>query len=99
MTLNEFKFCCTVFCENFEGRKYGEIFEKCYPEDVDLIVTANCEYSGTIADIIRFRMSGTYIMKWSKNKCSIMELAVNQVSFKTTNNFLSYFKIPSEDIV
>ena len=99
MTENEFKFCCAVFCEYFEGRKYGEIFEKCYPEDVDLIVTTNYEYLRTIADTIRFRMSESYIMKWSKNKCSIMELAVNQVSFKTTNNFLSYFKIPSEDIV
>lgn len=99
MTENEFKFCCTVFCEYFEGRKYGEIFEKCYPEDVDLIVTANCEYSGTIADFIRFRMSGTYIMNLSKNKCSILGRTVTKVSFETTNNFLSYFKIPFEDIV
>ena len=99
MTYKEFKFCCTMFCKHFEGRKYGEIFEKCYPEDVDLIVTTNCEYSRTIAYPIRFRMSGSYIMKWSKNKCSILERAASPVSFETTNNFLSYFKIPSEDIV
>ena len=38
MTIKEFKMCCVVFCKFFEGRKYGEIVQKCHKNDKELII-------------------------------------------------------------
>ena len=98
MTLNEFKFCCTVFCEYFEGRKYGDIVKQCYTCDEDL--TINVINNFYIVENFNSRMRiGDNMVFWFENGILAVVIGAPDILFETIDDFLGYFKIPFEDIV
>lgn len=88
MTYNEFKMCLILFCKTFKGKKYGEIIESCYDMDVNYIIPITVNY---YLKNYLFEFVDETLMIYEKDE-------INQY-FKTTNDFLNYFKIPLEDIV
>ena len=98
MTENEFKFCCAVFCEYFEGRKYGDIVKQCYKCDEDLNI--NVINNNYIVEKFNSRMRiCDHMVFWFENGLFEVVIGAPDIIFETIDDFLEYFKIPSEDIV
>ena len=100
MTFNEFKFCCTVFCNNFKGVEYGNVIGECYIEDYTIIVKNVLYYDYTIQDIVivKLRPKNTYIMRYDSEELIDLKRYRN-TTLKTVKDFLIYFNIHVEDIV
>lgn len=100
MTFNEFKFCCTVFCNNFKGMEYGNIVEDCYIQDYTLIVKNDLYYEYTIQDIVKVRLrpNNAYIMRYDSEELIVLKPS-RDTTLKTVKDFLNYFNITLEDIV
>lgn len=100
MTFNEFKFCCTVFCNNFKGMEYGNIVEDCYREDYTIIVNNDLYYDYTISYIVKVRLrpNDAYIMHYVSEEFIVLKPTRN-TTLKTVKDFLNYFDITLEDIV
>ena len=96
MTYNEFKFCCIIFRKYFEGKKYGEVIENCYYKMKNFTVNKSLKI-----DKCRFRfITEDTILYFFNNKiCINMPSSFENPSFKTSVDFLNYFKIPFKDIV
>ena len=98
MTFNEFKFCCIMFTKAFEGRKYGEVVDGCYPYDKDCIISLNkiCFTSSSK----RFRYySQPAVFVYHGRAVMIYKENVSDVYFYNVQDFLNHFKISYEDIV
>ena len=100
MTLNEFKFCCTVFCNNFNGMKYGDAVEDCYRDDYTIIVNNELYYDYTTQDIVRVSLcpNNTYIIRYDSEELIVLKRNID-TTLKTVKDFLNYFDITLEDIV
>ena len=87
MTYKEFLMCCVLFCRTFEGKKYGDIVKDCYDTDRQYIIRNNVD-----------KYLKCYVFEFVDGKLMIFVKGSN-VYFKSTKDFLNYFKIPLEDIV
>lgn len=106
MTYNEFKFCCTVFCEYFEGRKYGDIVKQCYTcdEDLPINVINNNYIVEKFTSIMRIGDNmvfwfGNMVFWFGNGLFKVVVIDAPDIIFETIDDFLGYFKIPFEDIV
>ena len=95
MTYNEFKLCCTLFCEAFEGRKYGEIVKGCHEVDFDTTISMNFTYD-IYCDVY---FNNSLVMYYKNKRYGIYIHGGYNYEIKTVEDFLNYFKIPLEDIV
>lgn len=100
MTFNEFKFCCTVFCNNFKGMEYGNVIEECYIQDYTIIVKNVLYYDYTNQDIVKVRLrpKNTYIMRYDSEELIVLK-RYRDTTLKTVKDFLNHFDITLEDIV
>ena len=87
MTYKEFLMCCVLFCRTFEGKKYGDIVKDCYDTDRQYIIRNNVD-----------KYLKCYVFEFVDGKLMIFVKGSN-VYFKSTEDFLNYYKIPFEDIV
>ena len=79
--------CCVLFCKTFEGKKYGDIVKDCYDTDRQYIIRNNVD-----------EYLKRYVFEFVDGKLIIFVKGSN-VYFKSTKDFLNYFKIPLEDVV
>ena len=87
-----------MFCKHFEGRKYGDIVKQCYKCDEDL--TINVINNIYIVEKFNSRMRiGDNMVFWFENGILEVVISAPDILFETIDDFLGYFKIPSEDIV
>lgn len=96
MTYNEFKFCCIIFRNQFEGKKCGEVIEYCFP------VMRNFVIGNTLKiDNIRFRFDTQETILYFQNEYILINLLsrFKDPSFKTVEDFLNHLKITLKDIV
>ena len=97
MTYNEFKMCCILFCKTFEGKKYGEVVDGCYSDDVDCIIsTNNIVFLGS-----RFGcFENDYLFSYTNTKYIYIQLENEpNIWFINVEDFLNHFNIHSKDIV
>ena len=100
MTFNEFKLCCSVFCEYFKGMEYGNIVEDCYIQDYTSIVNNDLyfDYNSSYIVKVRLRHNDAYIMRYDSEELIVLKRSRN-TTLKTVKDFLNYFNITLEDIV
>lgn len=100
MTFKECKLCFYLFCKAFEGKRYGEVIKNCYDVDAEIVLSLNNSHINI--DTYNLYISGKFVMYYIKLEeilCVCLSGAFSDHEFKSTEDFLNYFKISLEDIV
>ena len=99
MTKNSSVLCFKLFCKTFDGIEFGKVYKDCLPVDKRSTISDEVFELFEDEDSIRLCVCGRYVMIWYMETIRIYNIKDNLVEFREVCEFLSYFKIPLNDIV
>ena len=105
MNYNEFKFCCIMFCKQFEGQLYGDVVKDCFKFDAHININLkHLEFDGRFVfredceDGVTASMSTLMVFEKQK-RLYIHRILDEHKEFECKYKFLEYFNITLKDIV